>query len=83
MGMYEFIVGIGTLLFLALLFGLLLGPFDEVSTTFSGMSTDADNQALYSNNAKLFYFSFFFIAICVFGWILKSSMKKDNGLDYE
>lgn len=81
--MYEFIVGLGTLLFLGLLFGLFLGPFNDVSDTFSGISTDADNKELYSDNAKLFYFSFFFIAICVFGWIIKSSMKKDNGLDYE
>ena len=83
MGMYEFIIGIGTLFFLGLLFGLLLGPFNQISETFSDLSTDVDNKELYSNNAKLFYFSFFFITICVLGWILKSSMKQENGLDYE
>jgi hypothetical protein len=85
MGFYHFIVGIGTLIVLAMVWALLLHAVDVaqdtfVSTTpatFGNHSVDtADVVQQYSFAHDAFYYSYFFFTIIIIMWIVKSVINE-------
>ena len=84
MGMYEFVLGIGTIIFLGILWSMLNHTFGIVTGIYTNMtnSTEVINQYTLANN--LFYFSYFFLVIVIIAWIIKTSMKQsENVYEYE
>lgn len=75
MGMYEVILGIGTIIFLGLVWIILMHPFSLIVDSFSNMTNSTEVKTQYDIAENVFYFAYFFIGILVFVWIIKESVK--------
>mgnify|MGYP000710487563 CR=1 FL=1 len=75
MGMYEVVLGIGTIIFLSLVWIVLMHPFSLFVDSLSNMTNSTEVKTQYDIAENIFYFSYFFIAILVFVWIIKESVK--------
>lgn len=84
---YETIVGIGTILFLIVVWVLLMKPVTDVIVTFNNITHSSRfnvsvNQTEisedYSLGEDVAYFSLFFIVIVIIAWIIKVSVYQQR-----
>jgi len=75
MSVYEWIIGVGTILFLGFMFTIMGGPTEEIFDIIAGMYTGDVTTTITQINsvltASLFVFSLF-----VFAWIVKESLRQ-------
>lgn len=88
---YEFVIGVGTVFFLVLLWSLLMKPLDMLIDVASNQTKTAffnetvNKTAITSNYTLAFdvgYFSLFFIVFFIFIWIVKVSVKQSKEQDF-
>ena len=81
--MYELAIGVATILILSLVWTLLMHPFGIIKNVFWNMTTaESYNQTQMRNQYDLAYntmfYSLFIIAIVIFLWIIKISVKQQK-----
>ena len=82
MGVYEFLVGIGTIIFISLVWTLFAHQTDMLEDIFTGMTTILDVQAEYAKASDIMYVSLLVISIIVFAWILKRGAMEQEKNPY-
>ena len=89
---YELVLGMGTVFFLAIFFFLLAWPISDTQEIFSNMTTNESfgetlNETAieekYETGFNLFYFSLFFVVLIIFVWILKTAQKHSSRGEYD
>jgi len=84
MGMYEFVLGIGTIIFLGIVWAILNHTFATITDIYTNMTNSSEVIAQYTLASNVFYFSYFFLVIVIIAWIIKTSMKQsENVYEYE
>lgn len=82
MGVYEFLVGIGTIIFISLVWTLFAHQTDMLEDIFTGMTSILDVQAEYAKASDIMYISLLVISIIVFAWILKRGAMEQEKNPY-
>ena len=88
---YEFIIGIGTIIILSFFWTIMISPINTVTDSFKNSTnatvfgvalntTDLNNNYDIAYNAC--YFSFFYIAIMIFIWIVKTAIEQQKQLEW-
>jgi len=90
MGFYEFALGIGVILTLAIVWIMLAYPHEVIGNIFKNMTqtpmygqeVDVDDvNEEHDLNIKIFYYSFAFIVVLILVWIVKTSVENQrNGV---
>lgn len=88
---YEFIIGVGTIFFLILLWSLLMKPIEMMfdiaeNQTREVFFNETTNRTVlisyYTLGFDVFYFCLFFIVFFIFVWIVKVSVKQSRDMEY-
>lgn len=78
MGVYELILGVGTILVVAFYWILYVQATDDIGTIISTLAPNATEQiTLFAN---VMYYSFFIFTIIVLIWIYKSSVDEQENV---
>jgi len=90
MGFYEFVLGLGVILTLAIVWIMLAYPHEVIGNIFKdmtetpmyGQEVDVDDvNEEYDLNISIFYYSFAFIVILILVWVVKASVREqENGV---
>lgn len=84
---YETVIGIGTVLFLIIVWVLLMKPVTTLVTVFKNVTPNSRwNESVnqtelgedYDLGEDVLYFSLFFIIIIIFVWIVKISVYQQK-----
>lgn len=75
---YEFVLFIGVFIFLLFIWMFGYYAFGEVADSFIDISTDSTLDSHISTIKTTVYWSFFFITLLGFIWVIKSSLKKNQ-----
>lgn len=80
MGVYHLIIGTGTILVLSFLWVAFAYETDMMATVLSDMYSTLTPDYELGNNYM--YFSYFFMVIVIFAWIIKESAREQEKNHY-
>lgn len=80
MGVFHIIVGVGTILVLSFLWVAFAYETDLLATILSDMYTALSSD--YQLGSNYMYFSFFFMTLVIFAWIIKESAREQERNHY-
>ncbi len=76
MGVYHVVVGVGTIVFISLLWVIYAQQIDMFADIFTAMvPAHADD---YAFGSKTMYFSLFFIVVVILLWIYKTTAEEQE-----
>jgi len=88
---YEFVIAIGTIILLALIWTILTHAIYDIRTNFISMTPNITNPTNQTQNMintynlyfNVIYFSLFFLTIIILIWVIKKSTKQSyRGEEY-